>query len=412
MDRRSLLAALSALIATPAFAQSRPPQPAQARDRATMARVLARVQPGMSRAQVRAITGAPDDVLTRLDAALQPTTIVTELWSYGAGAHGAFPSLGSVGFDARGAVFMVHGASSSALAPLAASVAQQRSTFELLSRLSGLEGHSFDPAPLVRAVNALVPLGKSLALELVTEYLRLAPPWMSLDTQGVFLLLRALFERSPGAHPPMAVGAPDVSQAAIAASGFPMFPLAIVSDVPVLLVSGYMLGGMPEQPEAHLPWYRANGVLRSAPLAPAISSFASQLDRTRILGLDAAPAGASARRAMLLAQVTRAGAAASPAPLARRVSHSTAVPGASIEALLERRGAAVRVWVHPTRAAGAFATTIVSFVAAGATLQRFELSPASLGSYSVGEFSHPAGQPLVVRVERGGRAIASPTLVP
>jgi hypothetical protein len=115
---------------------------------------------------------------------------------------------------------------------------------------------------------------------------------------------------------------------------------------------------------------------------------------------------------MLLAQVTRAGAAASPAPLARRVSHSTAVPGASIEALLERRGAAVRVWVHPTRAAGAFATTIVSFVAAGATLQRFELSPASLGSYSVGEFSHPAGQPLVVRVERGGRAIASPTLVP
>lgn len=64
----------------------------------------------MTAARVRAIVGAPDDTLTRIDRALAPNTIVGEMWTFGTGGrHGAFPALGSVSFDRAGRVFTVTG---------------------------------------------------------------------------------------------------------------------------------------------------------------------------------------------------------------------------------------------------------------------------------------------------------------
>ncbi len=434
-----------------------------------MAQTLARVRVGMTREQARAITGAPDDVLTRLDPELQPTTIVTELWSFGADTHGAFPSVGSIGFDARGSVFSVHGASTSVVTAPAVPEAALRALFAKLAAVSGLNGFEFDPLPLVIAVNALVPLGKSLALDVIAEYLRVAPVWMSIDTQGIFLVLRALLAPPARAeHPRMLVGAPDVEQTAISASRFPSFPLAIVSDVPVMLVSGYILGGEAEPPESQLPWFRANGVLRAAPLAPAPLAFAQALSATRFSSLDNTPQANHSRRAMLFEQALRmvrqayratpvrglehfargvdpaarwsaivqemtaqnltwnaAGSFTSrqrSAPLSaarpRRVRHMYNAPGATVEVLLERLDEErARAWVHAPRGAagGAFTGAIVTLLSAATpstTLARVQLSRGAEGGYSSSEFMLPVTRSVLVRIERGAAATTSAALTP
>ncbi|MFO0562147.1 MAG: hypothetical protein U0269_29300 [Polyangiales bacterium] len=469
MNRRSLLGALSALVVSPALAQRAPNANAPARSRESVARALSRVQPRMTQAQVRAVTGAPDDVLTRLDPELQPTTIVSELWSFGAAAHGAFPSWGSVGFDARGQVFSVHGASANLGPPGSAPIAQLPALFEKLAAVSSLNGHEFDPGTLVDAVGALAALRSEQILDVIAEYLRLAPGWMSLDTQSIFLVLRALFDPPGGQHPALALGAPDCDAAAISASGLGAFPLAIIAGVPVLLVSGYMLGGLPQQPESVLPWYRRTP-LPVRRLSPTPERFASELDRTRFATLDGGnAAGTRARRTMLYEQVLRMvrdayrpplvrglqhfdpaadpasrwsemtremtaqrvtytprgfinGARSSGAPQAvparpRRLRHAYRGAGVEIEALLERRSSdVVRVWVHPTRASGpAFSGAVVTLLSsptASAPLQRFALNNAALASYSVSDFVLAPGQSLVVRVEQQSNVAVSPALTP
>jgi hypothetical protein len=107
------------------------------------------------------------------------------------------------------------------------------------------------------------------------------------------------------ASPALALGAPDADAAAINASGFAAFPLAIVAGVPVVLVSGYMLGGIAQQPESVLPGNRRTP-LTVRPLTPTPERFASELDRTRFATLDGGNAGAiRARRMMLYQQVLR-----------------------------------------------------------------------------------------------------------
>jgi hypothetical protein len=62
-----------------------------------------------------------------------------------------------------------------------------------------------------------------------------------------------------GSRPPSPRSPPALSR----------FPIAIVEDVPLMLVESYTLRGLPEPVTAHLAYYRAHGTLRAAPLAPS-----------------------------------------------------------------------------------------------------------------------------------------------
>jgi|GEM_PF-2917281 len=136
---------------------------------------------------------------------------------------------------------------------------------DLLLRAGSATFASYDPSAVVAAVNALVPLGKDGALAAIEAFLA-KQDLAKAPQQGLFLVLRVLFEAD--AHPPMRLGgsqpAPPPAPAAL-----PRFPIALVDDVPLMLVQSYTLRGLPEPVSAHVAYYRAHGTLRAGPLAPA-----------------------------------------------------------------------------------------------------------------------------------------------
>lgn len=127
---------------------------------------------------------------------------------------------------------------------------------------------TFNPGVLVAVVNTLLALGKYGALDAVER--RLAEADRIADPQhGLFLILRLLFEvpADPGFHPPMHIGIPNVA-APRDAKTLPHFPLIVVDDIPLLLITTFIMGGSPELVEAHLKHFHDNGTLRTAPLTP------------------------------------------------------------------------------------------------------------------------------------------------
>jgi hypothetical protein len=119
------------------------------------------------------------------------------------------------------------------------------------------------------AVNALSPLGTDGALEAIEAYLGR----QDLDSDpkvGLFLVLRVLFEVpvDPGYHPPLRLGAATPPPPSDLKS-LPLYPIVLVDDRPLMLVSGYALGGDTEPVAAHVEFYRAHGKTRASPLAPA-----------------------------------------------------------------------------------------------------------------------------------------------
>lgn len=136
---------------------------------------------------------------------------------------------------------------------------------ELLQRASSSTFAIYDPGQVIEAVNALVPLGKDGALAAIDSFL--AKQDLAKDPhQGLFLVVRVLFDAD--AHPPMRLGGshPPPPQSP---SALPRFPIALVDDVPLMLVQSYVLRGLPELVTAHVAYYRAHGTLRTAPLAPS-----------------------------------------------------------------------------------------------------------------------------------------------
>ncbi len=136
-------------------------------------------------------------------------------------------------------------------------------------------GYRFNPVALVRAVNALQPLGKEKALRALRAYAALERAdydraWrLGIDPQRVFLIARTLLVRRDGQPqmPWMYIGAttPEVKPQD---PDWPLFPLAVRDDVPFCLSRGYSLAGEAEQPEAHLDYCEKECVLRDHPLRP------------------------------------------------------------------------------------------------------------------------------------------------
>jgi len=239
------------------------------RDRRRFARALAKVKKGMPGKDVMAALGRPDDVRTQYDPGGISTLRTKEIWCYGTNGHLTFPTLGCVYVDTEGKIQYVFGGRGD---PQPVNLFREeplRELLRLIDQAPPLAGDRYDPLPVIRIVNALQALGKDKALAAVDEYLRVASSFHSDAREGLFVVLRVLFEvpKAPGHMPAMYVGAP-FPEAPKDPKRLPRFPVLLLDDVPLLLVSGYLLAGVAERVERHVAYYRKGGRLRSKRLAP------------------------------------------------------------------------------------------------------------------------------------------------
>jgi hypothetical protein len=134
---------------------------------------------------------------------------------------------------------------------------------QALQRAASSDFSEYDPGATIAAVNELVAIGHDGALAALERFVQAAD--LEADPhRGLFLVMRVAFEADP--HPPLRLGGAALT--APPAPAFPRFPIAIIEDVPLMLIGGYTLGGLAEPVTAHVEYYRRHGKLRSAPLAP------------------------------------------------------------------------------------------------------------------------------------------------
>ena len=235
--------------------------------RTDFAAKLAQVKPGMTADQVTKILGAPDDVKTEKDPGGISAARTVEIWRYGATGHLKVATLGSVHLQADNKVQYVFGGRGKPLASIA-----EPELARLMQLLDNVPSYNelLEPLALVRAVNALQPLGKDRALDVVDEYLRVSSWLDDPGREGVFLVMRVLFDVPPGGMPPMMVGgaspAPDPKL-------WPRHPIVMIGDLPLKIVGGYSLAGAAERPEDDVAAFRKVGVIRAKQLAPSPASL-------------------------------------------------------------------------------------------------------------------------------------------
>lgn len=171
------------------------------------------------------------------------------------------------------------------LAAAPAQAAGDTAHFDVLDAVGVLDGRDYDPRPVILAVNALQPLGKERGVALLRRYLAARP---AADERGaLFIVLRTLLDPPQDTAKPKPADACTPSQQAVAAAGCwrpprlggPVppapadlrslrFPAFILGDVPLSLVSGYVLGGEAEPLVVHLDALAPLATWRAAPLAP------------------------------------------------------------------------------------------------------------------------------------------------
>lgn len=157
-----------------------------------------------------------------------------------------------------------------------------------LAAVGPLDGSRYDPGPVITAINLLQPLGPERGLAVLRKHLARTRATRSVapGPSGLFAVIRVLFdpparEKSPPAD------ACTPRQRAVAAGGCfrpprlggPVpappkdlrslrYPIFVLGDVPLSLVSGYILGGHPEPLGMHLDALAKAGTWRKAPLKP------------------------------------------------------------------------------------------------------------------------------------------------
>jgi hypothetical protein len=276
-DRKCLLffsVALWPAIAVPTMATDRPVgRPpgkvvVQPPSRSEFAAKMAKVKEGLPEQEVRKLLGKPDDVRTCRE--LHGTTADTrEIWCYGTSGHLTFPTLGCVYIDTEGKAQYVFGGKGTPPDPKLFREEELRGLLRLIDDAPYPNGSFYNPRTIIGIVNRLQPLGKEKALAAIDEYLRVASSWHS-DARRLFLVLRVLFDvpTDPGYLPRMKIGFPAPWGEPEEPKVIPRFPILLVDDVPLLLVSGYNLGGRAERVEKHVEYFRKNGHLRTLPLVP------------------------------------------------------------------------------------------------------------------------------------------------
>jgi hypothetical protein len=253
------------------------------RSRADFAKAMAKIRENMTEAEVVTILGRPDDIRTERDPGGIRLPNAKEIWCYGTKGHFSFPTLGCVFIDKNGRAQESFGGKGQPPKTELFTEQQLQDLLRLLDHSPPISGHSFNPLPLIQIINTLQPLGRERSLAAIREYLRVSD-WFSQCTRagdGLFPVLLVLFDL-PDEFPPSTfahLGMP-------APSGpknphlIPRFPIALVDDVPLLLISGYMLAGMATPMEKIVEAFDLHGHFRSRPLMPKNDPLAVLTDLT------------------------------------------------------------------------------------------------------------------------------------
>ncbi len=147
-----------------------------------------------------------------------------------------------------------------------ANIREKSMVSSLLTQAAEMPLENYNPGAVIRAVNALHPLGKASALAQIESYL--ASRDTTTDSSGLFWVLRVLFEVPANTDfPPVRIGTPSIPPPA-EPEKLPRFPIVLVRDVPFLAVHGYSLAGLPQPVEEHVAYFREHGILREKPLSP------------------------------------------------------------------------------------------------------------------------------------------------
>lgn len=227
------------------------------------------IKKDMPASEVERVLGKPDDVLTDADPEGIHSTGTREIWCYGSAGHLGFPTLGQVYIDNRGNAQYAFGPGEPLSTTAFFKEDELRRLLCIIDAAPGCSAMEFDPLRLIKVVNTLQPLGKEKALAAIEEYERVNTGFFSSHWGGLFLVLRVLFDvpEDPGYMPRVGLGAPWPAEPKNLKL-MPRFPIAIIDDIPLLLINGYNLEGRPEPIETHIEYFKARGRLRSALLAP------------------------------------------------------------------------------------------------------------------------------------------------
>lgn len=246
------------------------------RSRSDFAHAMDRLNEGTSEQHVLELLGRPDDVRTGRDLDGFTTVGTKEIWRYGTSGHLTPATLGQVYISREGRVQYMYGGG----APPPDGMFSERELRQLIGILAAVpsynSGSRYNPLMVIRAVNRLQPLGKEKSLAAIQEFLRVSSRFDDEGREGMFLVLRTLFDvpAEPGFFPPMLVGAPSPSPPTDPKL-LPRFPIALVGDIPFLLVDGYTLHGRDEPPEHAFDYFKKNGKLRPKLLVPTERPFRS-----------------------------------------------------------------------------------------------------------------------------------------
>src|SRR5262249_8068984 len=204
------------------------------------------------------------------------TSRTREIWRYGTMGHLTPATLGKVYIDNQGRAQYIYG-QGEPRADESFAEEELRQLLRILAEVPSYDaGIGYNPLRVIQAVNALHPLGKLRALSVIDEHLRITSNFDDDSHEGVFLVLRTLFDvpSPPGYMPEMWVGAPN-PPAPEDKRLLPRFPIALEDDIPFNLVNGYTVAGAPQQPEIHVDYFREHGVIRARPLSPPATPFAT-----------------------------------------------------------------------------------------------------------------------------------------
>jgi hypothetical protein len=231
--------------------------------RHVFAEKMGTLKTGMTKAQVLAALGKPDDI----QPAGTPYHRIPhseELWCYGTSGHLSFPTLGSICFDDNHTVQLIFGQGRPP-SPLLFEEVELRYLLSILGQSDS--PLLFDPLWAIKVVNVLQPLGKEKALAVIQEFDRVGP--FRLNSRDLFLLLRVLFEvpDNPGFMPEWGLGSSEPKDP-LDPKRIPRFPIAILDDVPLNLTFMVFYSGQPVPLDAHLDYYRDHGSIRTKPLHP------------------------------------------------------------------------------------------------------------------------------------------------
>lgn len=168
----------------------------------------------------------------------------------------------------------------SAIQMLDVPVAPQLShEMELINRASLWPSSNSNGVELIRAVNALKPLGKEKALLTLEDYVRRVEnfPYRG-DPEIVFWIIRLLFEpvRLDDRIPSPGIGRSVTYRDSDDASLWPLDPIELVEDIPFMV--GSSAGGstgLPEHPSSHIQWARRHCIVRDEPLSPTKDPLAA-----------------------------------------------------------------------------------------------------------------------------------------